>query len=153
MLATLLLRVCLLSLIQDIHWREGTTLVMLAKLLLRVCLLSLNQDIHWREGTTVVMLAKLLLRVCLLSLKEWKFQLSVLSLRRKKYAYEYAFMFFVLNIMWNFGKSALSIKRIAIFLKMTAPQTKLFLGERMIPSSALYQKSFLLINISSLPYL
>ena len=26
--------------------REGTALVMLAKLLLRVCLLSLNQDIH-----------------------------------------------------------------------------------------------------------
>ena len=33
---------------------------MLAKLLLRVCLLSLNQDIHWRECTTLVMLAKLL---------------------------------------------------------------------------------------------
>ena len=40
--------VCLFSLNQDIHWREGTTLVMLAKLLLWVCLLSLNQDIHWR---------------------------------------------------------------------------------------------------------
>ena len=31
---------------------------MLATLLLRVCLLSLNQDIHWREGTTLVMLDK-----------------------------------------------------------------------------------------------
>ena len=58
MLAKLLLWVCLLSLNQDIHWTEGTTLVMLAKLLLWVCLLSLNQDIHWREGTTLVMLAK-----------------------------------------------------------------------------------------------
>ena len=70
LLAKLLLWVCLLSLNQDIHWREGTTFVMLAKLLLWVCLLSLNQDIHvhWREGTTFVMLARLLLWVCLLSL-------------------------------------------------------------------------------------
>ena len=29
-----------------VHWMEGTTLVMLAKLIVRVCLLSLNQDIH-----------------------------------------------------------------------------------------------------------
>ena len=58
MLAKLLLWVCLLSLNQDIHWREGTTLVMLAKLLLWVCLLSLNQDIHWRECTALVMLVK-----------------------------------------------------------------------------------------------
>ena len=70
MLAKLLLWVCLLSLNQDIHWREGTALVMLAKLLLWVCLLSLNQDIHWREGTTLVMLAKLLLWVRLLSLNQ-----------------------------------------------------------------------------------
>ena len=70
MFVKLLLWVCLLSLNQDIHWREGTTLVMLAKLLLWVCLLSLNQDIHWREGTTLVMLAKLLLWVCLLSLNQ-----------------------------------------------------------------------------------
>ena len=34
-------------------------LVVLAKLFLWVCLLSLNQDIHWREGTALVMLAKL----------------------------------------------------------------------------------------------
>ena len=66
----LLLWVCLLSLNQDIHWREGTTFVMLIKLLLWVCLLSLNQDIHWREGTTFVMLIKLLLWVCLLSLNQ-----------------------------------------------------------------------------------
>ena len=39
---------------------------MLAKLLLWVCLLSLNPDIHWREGTALVMLARLLLWVCLL---------------------------------------------------------------------------------------
>ena len=32
--------------IDDVHWREGTTLVMLAKLLLWVCLLSLNWDVH-----------------------------------------------------------------------------------------------------------
>ena len=68
MLATLLLRVCLLSLNQDIHRREGTALVMLAKLLLWVCLLSLNQDIHWREGTTLVMLTKLPLWVYAYSL-------------------------------------------------------------------------------------
>ena len=71
MLAKLLLWVCLLSLNQDIHWREGTTLVMLAKLLLWVCLLSLNQDIHWREGTTLAMLTKLLLWACLLSLNQY----------------------------------------------------------------------------------
>ena len=71
MLAKLLLWVCLLSLNQYIHWREGTALVMLAKLLLWVCLLSLNQYIHWREGTALVMLAKLLLWVCLLSLNQY----------------------------------------------------------------------------------
>ena len=43
----LLLWVCSLSLNQDIHWGEGTTLVMLAKLLLWVyASLYLNQDIH-----------------------------------------------------------------------------------------------------------
>ena len=65
-----------LSLNQDIHWREGTTLVMLAKLLLWVCLLSLNQDIHWREGTTLVMLAKLLLWVCFNTLFESRYTLK-----------------------------------------------------------------------------
>ena len=70
MLAKLLLWVCLLSLNQAIHWREGTALVMLAKLLLWVCLLSLNQAIHWREGTALVMFAKLLLWVCLLSVNQ-----------------------------------------------------------------------------------
>ena len=68
--------VCLLSLNQDIHWREGTTLVMLAKLLLWVCLLSLNQDIHWREGTTLVMLAKLLLYRSMLTLYESRYTLK-----------------------------------------------------------------------------
>ena len=43
----------ILSLNQDIHWREGTALVMLTKLLLWVCLLSMNQDIHWREGNNI----------------------------------------------------------------------------------------------------
>ena len=80
MLAKLLLWVSLLSLNQDIHWREGTTLVMLAKLLLWVCLLSLNQDIHWREGTALVMWAKLFLYVYfLLSLNqdiEWLHMMS-----------------------------------------------------------------------------
>ena len=85
----------LLSLNQDIHWREGTTLVMLAKPLLWLSLLSLNQDIHWREGTTLVMLAKLLLWVCLLSLNQdihsttnqWKFQLHAESWEKCKKAF------------------------------------------------------------------
>ena len=71
MLAKLLLCVGLLSVNQDIHWREGTTLVMCGQNCFSGYAYSLWIKIYvWRDGTTLVMLVKLLLCVCLLSLNQ-----------------------------------------------------------------------------------